>query len=100
MEHPIRRREFLKVAGAAATATAAGLAGRSETLAAQAQGAPQPADGQAEMPRFFSGCCAYSYRRYLQHGPMTMEDFIRKGVELKLDGVDMSAYYLKSTVPD
>lgn len=31
---------------------------------------------------------------------MTMEDFIRKGVELKLDGVDMTAYYYKSTDPD
>jgi sugar phosphate isomerase/epimerase len=49
------------------------------------------------MPRLFSGCCAYSYRKYLQHGPMTMEEFIEKAVSLRLDGVDMTAYYLKST---
>jgi sugar phosphate isomerase/epimerase len=52
------------------------------------------------MPRFFSGCCAYSYRKYLQHGPMTMEEFIEKAVSLRVDGVDMTGYYLKSTDPD
>ena len=31
---------------------------------------------------------------------MTLEDFISKAVELKLDGVDMTAYYLKSTEPE
>jgi sugar phosphate isomerase/epimerase len=30
---------------------------------------------------------------------MTMEDFIRKGVELRLDGVDITVYFLKSTEP-
>ncbi|MGB6693273.1 MAG: sugar phosphate isomerase/epimerase family protein [Terracidiphilus sp.] len=30
---------------------------------------------------------------------MTMEDFIRSAVELRLDGVDMTVYYLKSTEP-
>ena len=52
------------------------------------------------MPRFFSGCCAYSYRKLLQHGPMTMEEFIEKAVSLRVDGVDMTGYYLKSTEPD
>ena len=51
------------------------------------------------MPRLFSGCCAYSYRKYLQHGPMTMEDFIEKAVSLRVDGVDMTVYYFKSTDP-
>lgn len=54
----------------------------------------------AKSPRLFSGCCAYSYRKYLQHGPMTMEQFIEKAVELRLDGVDMTGYYFKSTDPD
>jgi sugar phosphate isomerase/epimerase len=53
----------------------------------------------SKMPRLFAGCCAYSYRKYLQHGPMTMENFIRKAVALRLDGVDMTAYYFKSTDP-
>src|SRR6185312_14852141 len=51
------------------------------------------------LPRLFSGCCAYSYRKYLQHGPMTMEEFIEKAVSLRVDGVDMTGYYFKSTDP-
>jgi sugar phosphate isomerase/epimerase len=31
---------------------------------------------------------------------MTMEDFILKAVELRLAGVDMTVYYLKSTDPE
>jgi len=41
-----------------------------------------------------------SYRKYLDTGAMTLEDFIGKAVGLKLDGVDMTAYYLKSTEPE
>jgi sugar phosphate isomerase/epimerase len=51
----------------------------------------------AGMPRLFSGCCAYSYRKHLQPGPMTMEEFIETAVSLRVDGVDMTGYYLKST---
>ena len=54
----------------------------------------------ANMPRLFSGLCAYSYRKYLQHGPMTMEEFIEKAVSLRVDGVDMTGYYLKLTEPE
>ena len=45
------------------------------------------------------GCCAYSYREALTHGKMTLEDFILKAVELKIDAIDMTVYYLKSTDP-
>ena len=31
---------------------------------------------------------------------MTLEDFIRKAVELRLDGVDMTTYFFKSTDPE
>jgi sugar phosphate isomerase/epimerase len=62
--------------------------------------AAQTGTPATNMPRFFSGCCAYSYRKYLQHGPMTMEEFIEKAVSLRVDGVDMTGYYLKSTDPD
>jgi sugar phosphate isomerase/epimerase len=95
MKYKVARRTFLQVAGTAA------MAGLSGTI--HAEGAPQASHADAaasKAPRFFSGCCAYSYRKYLQHGPMTMEDFIRKAVELKLDGVDMTAYYFKSTDAD
>lgn len=94
----IQRREFLK--SAAVAAATAGAVGGCEILAGRADASPQAAGGAGKMPRLFSGCCAYSYRHYLQHGPMTMEDFILKGVELKLDGVDMTAYYFKSIDPD
>jgi sugar phosphate isomerase/epimerase len=92
------RRQFFQTAGAAAVAGA--VLGSSQTSASQG-GPPNDASSRAtsRVPRLFVGCCAYSYRKYLQHGPMTMEDFIRKAVELRLDGVDMTAYYFKSTDP-
>jgi sugar phosphate isomerase/epimerase len=93
------RRQFFQTAGAAALIGASPGPGQ----ASAAQGGP-PAGGSSrpisKMPRLFVGCCAYSYRKYLQHGPMTMEDFIRKAVALRLDGVDMTAYYFKSTDPE
>lgn len=51
-----------------------------------------------KMPRFFTGLCAFSYREELSHR-MTLEDFIQRAVDLKVDGVDMTTYYLKSTDP-
>jgi sugar phosphate isomerase/epimerase len=84
----IDRRKFLQTAGVAAAGLAANPRGR--TLDAQ-----EPKNDKEA--RLFVGCCAYSYSRYLRSGQMTMEDFIRKGVELQLDGVDMTVYFLKST---
>jgi sugar phosphate isomerase/epimerase len=82
---PIDRRQFLL----------------SSTFAASVAESPRMAStSDANMPRLFSGCCAYSYRKYLQHGPMTMEEFIEKAVRLRVDGVDMTGYYLKSTEPE
>jgi sugar phosphate isomerase/epimerase len=88
MNLPIDRRRFLL----SSLPLGAGV-----SLASAAQ-APDHAGASAKnMPRLFSGCCAYSYRKYLQHGPMTMEEFIEKAVSLRLDGVDMTGYYYKST---
>jgi len=50
-------------------------------------------------PRLFVGCCAYSFAKYLASGRMSMEDFILKGVELGVHGVDITTYWLKSTEP-
>jgi sugar phosphate isomerase/epimerase len=83
------RRNFLKSAGAVA-ATSLSLA-PTETRSDSAD--------LSKQPRLFIGCCAYSFRKYLQAAKMTMEDFIRKGVELRCDGVDMTAYWWKSTEP-
>jgi sugar phosphate isomerase/epimerase len=90
MYQHIRRRDFLKVTGAAA----AGSLGLGISTAARPE--KKSASG---MPRLLSGCCAYSYRKYLEKGPMTVEDFILKAVELGIDGVDVTTYYLKSTEP-
>jgi sugar phosphate isomerase/epimerase len=91
MAHSLDRRDFLKSAGTAAAASVS--LGASGDISA-----PDAADLSKE-PRLFIGCCAYSFRKYLQSGEMTMEDFIRKGVDLKCDGVDMTAYWWKSTEP-
>ena len=42
-------------------------------------------------------CAAYSFRQYLQSGEMSLEDFIRKGYEMGLDGVELTAYYFPAT---
>ncbi len=62
-----------------------------------------PEDAQVaglKIPRLLSGCSAFSFRKQLAGGQMSMEDFIRRAVDLRLDGVDMTLYYLKSTDPD
>jgi sugar phosphate isomerase/epimerase len=46
------------------------------------------------------GCAAYSFRQYLTSGQMSLEDFLQKGVEMGLDGVELTAYYFKSTDDD
>lgn len=90
MKPSIQRRDFLRAAGAGALA-GTGLFSAAQTAAISAD--------PAKSPRLLVGCCAYSYREELTHGPMTLEDFILKAVELRLDTVDMTVYYLKSTDP-
>jgi sugar phosphate isomerase/epimerase len=97
MKNTIPRRTFLRTAGAAAAA-GSGLFGTDEGSVPAAHprgGAPRT----SREPRLFAGCCAYSYHKHLERGPMTMEDFILKGVELGVHGVDVTVYYLKSTDP-
>lgn len=78
---------------------AAGLAAASSLVADVRAGAP-PAEGTTRpQPRLLTGCCAYSYGKYLDAGKMTMEEFILKAVELEVVGVDMTAYWLKSKEP-
>jgi sugar phosphate isomerase/epimerase len=61
-----------------------------------------PAAGDQDktaMPRLFAGFSAFSYGKQLSTGKMTLEDFILKAVDLRLQGVDITTYYLKSTDP-
>lgn len=98
MHRPIPRRRFLQAAGATAV-VGAGLARPGKVAAEAAHPSGGSLAAPSTEPRLFVGCCAYSFRKYLEHGPMTMEDFIRKGVDLGLHGVDITTYYLKSTDP-
>lgn len=91
MNKSMHRRQFLQAAGAAA------VAGSALRLSGAAVNAPAPASGSS--PRLLAGCCAYSYNQEMRHGAMTLEQFIRNAVELRLDGVDMTAYYFNSTTP-
>ena len=91
MQSPIQRRDFLKVAGVAAAASSLGTP---FSLSAR----PEEKSGSAK-PRLFVGLCAYSFADYLKSGKMSMEDFIVKGAELGVHGVDITTYWLKSTEP-
>jgi sugar phosphate isomerase/epimerase len=97
MPSMVSRREFVKTVGLGA------LAGASVNKV-EAQGAasaqPDANPDKSKLARLLPGCCAYSYDHELRHGPMTLEDFILKAAELQLTGVDMTAYYLKSTDPE
>src|SRR5450631_818232 len=95
MENTIGRRQFLKTAGVGALASA-GLGMGSPLVHAAS---PDVNTQTSKTPRLLVSCCAYSYREALTHGKMTLEDFILRAVELKLDAVDMTVYYLKSTDP-
>ena len=86
------RREFIKAAGSVA-ALGTGLEWGREAKAADTA---EP----TKLARLFPGCCAYSFRKYLAAKQMTMEQFLRKGVELRTVGLDMTVYWLQSTQPD
>jgi sugar phosphate isomerase/epimerase len=93
----VDRRQFVKTVGLGALAGAGmGLVGPQAATAAQSDA---NAD-KSKVARLIPGCCAYSYDKDLRHGGMTLEDFIRKAVDLRLAAVDMTVYYLKSTDPE
>ena len=96
MPERIHRREFLKTAGPAALLGPELVRGaHSWTSTSTATSEP----GTNANPRLLTGCCAYSYSKLLKAGKMTMEDVIRKAVELGVAAVDMTAYWFKSTEP-
>jgi sugar phosphate isomerase/epimerase len=97
MLHETPRRQFLKTVGLSALA-GAGLKGLGTAMA---EGPPvDPRGNTSQRPRLVLGCCAYSYNQELKRGTMTLEDFISKAAtKLKVDAVDLTGYYLKSTDP-
>jgi len=40
------------------------------------------------------GCAAYSYREYLKDGRMKYEDFIEEAYKIRLDGIELTLYWL------
>ena len=90
MKNLLPRRNFLQ---------AAGLAAASSLVSGSGANAQPAGENASPRPRLLTGCCAYSYRDYLQSGKMTMEDFFLKAVELGIEGVDVTTYWLKSTDP-
>src|ERR1039458_2804252 len=88
----VNRRQFVKTVGLAAVAGAGMDAVWTQAAVTQSDASA----GKSKWARLLPGCCAYSYNEALRHGSMTMEDFFLKAVELRLAGVDMTAYYLKS----
>ncbi len=94
MPKRIDRREFLRTAAPAVIAGPR-LARTARTWTPAARTEP----GSIDAPRLLTGCCAYSYRKLLGAGKITMEDVIRRAVDLGIDGVDMTGYWFKSTDP-
>ena len=46
------------------------------------------------------GCCAYSYRRYLTSGEMTLEGFVDLAADIGVEGVELTSYYFPATEKD
>lgn len=95
MKDRFTRRRFLQ------SAAATGYLGAELELSPPAQAATQSSNPQSAkaMARLFPGCCAYSFRKYLKTGRMTMQDFIRETVKMGAVGADMTVYWFKSTEP-
>jgi sugar phosphate isomerase/epimerase len=84
------RRNFIRASSAAVAGS---------LIPGQQARAAKPQEPETVRTRLLSGCCAYCYGKELGSGQMTMEDFIHKSVELGVNGVDMTVYWLKSTEP-
>jgi sugar phosphate isomerase/epimerase len=82
------RRELFQVGAKAALA-----AGLSSCVSLSAAALEPPA--RSGGPRFKVGCCAYSYRQYLQAktNPITLYDFLEACAGWNIDGVELTAYY-------
>jgi sugar phosphate isomerase/epimerase len=98
MQQETSRRSFLKTAGMSALVAGVGWKASQPSAAEDMALDAQPSS--PKLARLLVGCCAYSYGKELKHGSMTLEEFISKAVDLKVDAIDMTGYYLKSTEPE
>lgn len=68
-----------------------------KSLTAAALALPRPIAASETKARFRPAICAYSFRNRLKSGSMTYADLIRMAADLGVDGVDMTAYWLRDT---
>lgn len=51
-----------------------------------------------EAPYFKISCAAYSYRKYLKSGEMTLDQFIDRCAEMNIDAVELTSYYFPEEI--
>jgi sugar phosphate isomerase/epimerase len=51
-----------------------------------------------QAPVFKISCAAYSYRKYLTSGEMSLDQFIDRCAEMKIDAVELTSYYFPETI--
>ncbi len=103
----IPRRRFLRT-GSALSAAALGAAlprvaaaPRSSGLGfdSDARGGPRAVEHRRRSPKFLLSLAAYSFRRELSAGEMSLEDFVDYCAEHDLEGTELTSYYFKDTSP-
>jgi len=55
-------------------------------------------DSKLKSHHFKISCAAYSFRKYLTKGEMTLDDFIDICVDLNIDGVELTSYYFPEEI--
>ena len=100
----MNRRTFLKT-GAAVGAAAVGASAVGGTGTASASGpastraneTPKPVAGRRASPLLLPSLAAYSFRKELQAGSMSLEGFVDLCAAHDLPGVELTSYYFKDT---
>ncbi|MBN1349336.1 sugar phosphate isomerase/epimerase [candidate division KSB1 bacterium] len=88
----VNRRDFIKVGTLGAGILAIGGA-------TQAYGSARQTESEASQgARFKISCAAYSYRKYLKTGEMTLDDFIDECIGMGLDAVELTSYYFPEKI--
>lgn len=85
----VKRRDFLKTSV---------LLGGALTFSGVPSISKANEDSKKSNHRFKISCAAYSYRKYLTKGKMTLDDFIDRCVELDIDAVELTSYYFPETI--
>jgi len=88
-KQPLNRRDFIKTSAA----IGAGYFLAPATASFSATGSVK-----IQAPRFKISCAAYSYRKYLTSGEMTLDQFIERCAEMNLDAVELTSYYFPELI--